>query len=272
MRLKVLLQPGWLALTAVVFAFAVSCFTMLAPWQFDRHAERTAENAALKSAFETRARPLDEALPGGRAPDVDTQWTPVTLTGRYLADDEVVARLRTVLGKAAYEVLTPLRTTDGAVVLVDRGFVRPDQRSRVSGYAAPPSAEVTVHARARIDERGSLPAEQADGRTQVYGVGSGVAAKATGLDIRPGYFQLDPGQPGVLEPLPLPQREAGPFLSYALQWIAFGAMALLGWLYFTVRELRPGGVLHDTGREPRTRRKSVAEMLAEDDAAAPATR
>lgn len=269
--MRVLLQPGWLALTAVVFAFAISCFTMLAPWQFDRHAERKAENAALKSAFESRARPLDEAFPDGQPPDVDTQWTPVTLTGRYLPDDEVVARLRTILGKAAYEVLTPLRTTDGEIVLVDRGFVRPDQQSRVSEYAAPPSGVVTVQARARIDERGSLPAEPADGRVQVYGVGSGVAAKATGLDIRPGYFQLDPGQPGVLEPLPLPQREAGPFLSYALQWIAFGAMAVLGWLYFTVRELRPGGVLHDTGRE-RTKRKSVAEMLAEDDATAPAPR
>jgi hypothetical protein len=42
-------------------------------------------------------------------------------------------------------------------------------------------------------------------------------------------------------------------------------MALLGWLYFTVRELRPGGVLHERGEQPR-RRKSVAEMLAEDEA------
>jgi cytochrome oxidase assembly protein ShyY1 len=265
-KLRFLLQPGWLTLTAVVFAFAISCFTLLAPWQFDRHTERKAENAALGSAFDARPQPLAEAFPDGRAPDVRSQWTPVTLTGQYLAEQEVIARLRTVLGKPAYEVLTPLRLDSGEIVLVDRGFVRPDQRSRVSEYAAPPAGEVTVQARARIDERGSRPAELSDGRLHVYGVGSSVVSKATGLELRPGYFQLEGGQPGALEPLPLPRREAGPFLSYALQWIAFGVMAVLGWLYFTVRELKPGGVLREQGEKPR--RKSVAEQLAEDDATA----
>lgn len=264
MRLKFLLRPGWLALTLVVFAFAAACFTLLAPWQFDRHDERKAENGALRGSLDAPARPLSEALPGGSAPDARTQWSRVRITGQYLADDEVVARLRTILGKPAYEVLTPLRTDSGEIVLVDRGFVRPDQKSRVSGYDAPPSGRVTVQARARIDERASRPAEPEAGRLQVYGVSSAVAAKATGLDIRPGYFQLDGDQPGSLEPLPLPQLAGGPFLSYALQWIAFGAMALLGWLYFTWRELKPGGVLHDNGQ--RQRRKSVAEMLAEDEA------
>jgi hypothetical protein len=71
----------------------------------------------------------------------------------------------------------------------------------------------------------------------------------------------------VLGALPLPQTDSGPFFSYALQWIAFGAMAVLGWLYFTVRELKPGGAL--TAPKPsgeRTRRKSVSEILAEDEA------
>lgn len=267
-RLRFLLQPGWLVLTAVVFTFAVSCFTLLAPWQFDRHAERQAENDALRRSLSARPAPLAEVLPGGAAPDGRTQWSPVTITGTFLAEAEVVARLRTVQGEAAYEVLTPLRTTAGETVLVDRGFVRPDQRVQVPDYPPPPSRPVTVQARARLDERGSRPPEPSDGRTHVYGVGSGVVEQATGMDIRPGYFQLDGGQPGALNPLPLPRMEAGPFLSYALQWLAFGAMAVLGWLYFTVRELRPGGALHDAGER---RRKSVAEILAEDEQNAPAT-
>jgi hypothetical protein len=48
-----------------------------------------------------------------------------------------------------------------------------------------------------------------------------------------------------------------------LQWIAFGAMALGGWVYFTWREIQPGGAL----TQDRPRRQSVAEMLAEDEAA-----
>jgi cytochrome oxidase assembly protein ShyY1 len=91
-----------------------------------------------------------------------------------------------------------------------------------------------------------------------------VVARSSGLTIRPGYFQLDQNQPGVLGALPLPQLDSGPFFSYALQWIAFGTMAVLGWLYFTIRELKPGGAL-TVDKADRTRRKSVAEMLAEDD-------
>ena len=181
-----------------------------------------------------------------------------------------MARLRTVQGEGAYEVLTPLRTTDGTVVLIDRGYVRLDSKSGVLPYAPPPAGTVQVTARARADEtdpknRDAFADASTGGKLQSYVVDSRVVARAAKLDIRPGYFQLDVGQPGVLGALPLPQTDSGPFLSYALQWIAFGAMALLGWLYFTVRELKPGGALTQPESSAGSRRKSVAEILAEDE-------
>ncbi|WP_116045121.1 SURF1 family protein [Amycolatopsis palatopharyngis] len=271
MRLKFLLKPGWLALTLVVFTFAIACYTLLAPWQFSRHTERQVQNAALQESFVSEPRPLAEVLPAGTAPDEGAEWRRVSVTGTYLAEDEVIARLRTVLGEPAFEVLAPFRTTGGQVVLVDRGYLQPDQRSRVPSYAAPPETQVELVGRVRVDEtdphaRPVFANEATDGRLHTYSVDSQLVGAATGLDIRPGYLQLDAGQPGALGTLPLPQVEAGPFLSYALQWIAFGTMTLLGWLYFTVRELKPGGVLAE--QEPRpNRRKSVAQMLAEDEAA-----
>lgn len=262
MRWKFLLKPGWLALTLVVFAFAGICYTVLAPWQFDRDAERDARNAALQESFDARPRPLAE-VPVGPA----TEWNRVSVTGTYLPDGEVIARLRTVLGEPAFEVLTPLRTDSGQVVLIDRGYVRPNERSRVPDYAAPPPGRVEVVGRLRLNEsdrgREAFAGTSTGGELQSYSINSEVVASATGLDVRPGYVQLDQGQPGVLGALPLPQLEAGPFYSYALQWLAFGTMAVLGWLYFTVRELKPGGALA-TGEHP-ARRKSVAEMLAEDE-------
>jgi cytochrome oxidase assembly protein ShyY1 len=103
---------------------------------------------------------------------------------------------------------------------------------------------------------------------QVYAVDSRAVAAETGLTIRPGYVQLADGSPGVLGALPLPELEAGPFLSYALQWITFGAMALLAWLYFTWREVRPGGVLSapSSSATGRPRRQSVAQQIAEEEA------
>ncbi|MFD8495632.1 SURF1 family protein [Amycolatopsis sp. NPDC059657] len=268
MRLKFLLRPGWLALTLVVFAFAGSCFTLLAPWQFSRNTERETQNAALQASFVGAPKPLGELLPGGAAPDERTQWHLATVTGSYLPEAEVIARLRTVQGEAAFEVLTPFRQADGAVILVDRGYVRPNAKSRVPDYAAPPAGTVNLVTRIRVDEndpkaRDAFADASTDGKLHSYVVDSRVVGRATKLEIRPGYYQLDNGQPGVLDALPLPQTDAGPFFSYALQWIAFGAMALFGWAYFTIRELKPGGAL--TG--DKQRRKSVAEILAEDESA-----
>jgi len=269
-RLRFLLRPGWLALTAVVFTFAVCCFTLLSPWQFGRNTEREQQNAALETSFTAAPVPLAQLLPPGSVPGQRTEWHLVSITGRYLPDKEVIARLRTVQGEGAFEVLTPMRTTDGTTVLIDRGYVRLDSRSAALPFAPPPTGTVTVTARVRADEtdpknRDAFADASTGGRLQSYVVDSRVVARAGGLDIRPGYFQLDVGQPGVLGALPLPQTDSGPFLSYALQWIAFGAMALLGWLYFTVRELKPGGAL-DASAAP-SRRKSVAEILAEDELA-----
>jgi cytochrome oxidase assembly protein ShyY1 len=270
-RLRFLLRPGWLALTAVVFTFAICCFTLLSPWQFGRNTEREQQNSALETSFTAAPVPLAQLLPPGSVPGPHTEWHLVTITGRYLPDKEVVARLRTVQGEGAFEVLTPMRTTDGTVVLIDRGFVRLDSKSAALPFAPPPGGTVQVTARVRADEtdpknRDAFADASTGGQLQSYVVDSRVVARAAGLDIRPGYFQLDVGQPGVLGALPLPQTDSGPFLSYALQWIAFGAMALLGWLYFTVRELKPGGALDASDAAP-ARRKSVAEILAEDELA-----
>ncbi|GAB1516463.1 SURF1 family cytochrome oxidase biogenesis protein [Actinophytocola sp. KF-1] len=270
MRLRLLLRPGWLALTALVLIFAGVCFTLLAPWQFDRHEERSTTNDAINHAANSDPAELNSLLPAGQRPDASTEWRTVRVTGEYLADEEVVARLRTVLGQPAFEVLTPFRMTDGSIVVVDRGYVRPVQGTKsvtVPRYAAPPSGEVTLTARIRADERDPRDrrAESEGGRPQVYAVGSGVVARATGLDLRPGYLQLEEGAPGVLGALPLPDLDAGPFLSYALQWIAFGTMALLAWLYFTWREIKPGGVLA-APKADRPRRVSVAQQIAEEEA------
>ncbi|HVV10773.1 SURF1 family protein [Amycolatopsis sp.] len=275
MRWKFLLRPSWLFLVVGVLVFAFACFYLLSPWQFSRNSEREAQNSAVQSSLTADPRPLSSVLAPGVAPDAKTEWTRVTITGTYLPQDEVVARLRTVQGEPAFEVLTPMRTTDGQVVLIDRGYEKPADHGAVPPYAAPPAGTVTVIARIRQDEtdpknRDAFADASTAGKLQAYDVDSRVVAKSSGLDIRPGYYQLDQNQPGTLNALPLPQLDSGPFFSYALQWIAFGVMAIGGLLYFTIRELKPGGVLAEMGdraKEKRARRrKSVAQILAEDEA------
>ncbi len=238
MRWRLLLRPGWVALTAVVVCFSVTAFTLLAPWQFRRAEQRAERNAAIESSLRTPPQPLRSVLPVHAAPTEATEWRQVLITGRYLPSAELVVRLRTVQGEPAYEVLVPLRLADGSTMLVDRGYLRPAEGVRVPGYPPVPAGEVTVTGRLRADEpdpRGGEVATQ-DGHRQVYAVNTRTVGAATGVRLEPGYVQLVDGAPGVLSALPLPQLDSGPSFAYALQWLAFGAMAPLGLAYFAWRE------------------------------------
>ncbi|MDT7788721.1 MAG: hypothetical protein QOF58_7140 [Pseudonocardiales bacterium] len=247
MRFKFLLKPGWLALTLAVWVFAGACVYFLSPWQFGRNDERQAQNAAITKSLKS------DPVQFGAQHD---EWQKVEIKGHYVQELEALARLRTVLGEAAFEVITPFKTTNGQTVLIDRGYVRPVNGIKPPNFEAPPQGEVTVIGLARPNESNDTPAFEQDGRKQIYSINN----KAVGPNIEPGYFQLIENQAGALDTLPLPRIESGPFFSYALQWIAFGVMAVGGWLYFTIREARPGGVLHESTKK----RKSIAELLAEE--------
>lgn len=244
MRWRFLLRPSWVALTAAVVCFAVAAFTLLAPWQFRRAAERAERNAAIERSFSTPPQPLRTVLAAGVAPTQGTEWRQVQITGRYLPSAEMVVRLRTVQGQPAYEVLVPLRLANGSAVLVDRGYLRPAEGVRVPGYPPAPAGETTVTGRLRADEPDPHGGEvvQQDGHRQVYAVNTRTVAAATGVPLEPGYVQLVDGAPGALSTLPLPQLSPGPSFAYALQWLAFGTMAPLGLAYFAWREA--------TGRRP----------------------
>ncbi len=238
MRWRFLLRPGWLALTAAVICFTIAAFTLLAPWQFRRAAERADRNAGIESSFTTPPQPLRSVLAAHTAPTHATEWRQAQVTGHYLPEAEMVVRLRTVQGEPAYEVLVPLRLADGSSILVDRGYLRPAEGVRIPAYPPAPGGEVTVTGRLRADEQDPQDGEvvQQDGHRQVYAVSTRTVSTATGVRLEPGYLQLVDGSPGVLSALPLPQLDPGPSFAYALQWIAFGVMAPLGLAYFAWRE------------------------------------
>lgn len=241
-RWRFLLRPGWLALIAAVICFTIAAFTVLAPWQFRRAAERADRNAAIEQSISTSPRPLRDVLAPHTEPDQKAEWRPVRASGHYLPNAEMIVRLRSVQGEPAYEVVVPLRLDDGSNVLVDRGYLRPAEGVRLPSFPPVPGGEVSVTGRVRADEpdwQNGAVVEQ-DGHRQVYAVNSRTVTAATGVHLEPGYLQLLDGSPGVLSALPLPQLDPGPSFAYALQWIAFGTMAPLGLAYFAWREATEG--------------------------------
>jgi cytochrome oxidase assembly protein ShyY1 len=265
---RFLLRPGWLAFIAVVVGFAVACYALLAPWQFGREEQRQAQERAIAAADAAPPVPLSQLVPAGGGVGPELEWRRVVLTGSYLPDAEAVVRLRSVDGKPAVEVLTPMRLDDGRVVAVDRGFAIITDGQQVPAYAAPPGGSVTVTARLRSDEAdpSKRPVVREQGPPQLYAADSRVLGDTVGLDPVPGVLQLAAGQPGVLMPVDVAPTVGGgaPFtnFSYALQWLTFGLIALVALGYFIrleVLQRRAGG------RRPD--RATVRRALAGDDPA-----
>ena len=268
--MRFLLRPGWLALIALVVGFAVAAFTLLAPWQFGREEQRDAQQRAIDTATALAPVPLAELVPPGDAVAREDEWRQVSVSGSYVPDGEGLVRLRVVDGQPAFEVLTPFRTDDGRLVVVNRGSVTAESGSAVPDYPPPPAGTVTLTARLRLDEtdpqgRASI---ESDGHRQVYAADSRALATATGLALEPGFLQLTAGQPGVLRPLDVAPTSGGeaPFtnFSYALQWLTFGVIALFALGYFVRLELlQRRDVKRGPGR--RAERTALRRALAGDD-------
>ncbi|MCV7436457.1 SURF1 family cytochrome oxidase biogenesis protein [Mycobacterium seoulense] len=239
-RLAFLLRPGWIALALVVIAFTYLCFTVLAPWQLGKHNRTSRENRQIEYSLNTDPVPLKTLLPQQDSSAPNAQWRRVTATGHYLPDVQVLARLRVIEGKPAFEVLAPFVVDDGPTVLVDRGYVRPEEGSHVPPIPRPPQNTVTVTARLRDSEPvapGKEPLAQ-DGVQQVYSINTGQVAALTKVPLAGSYLQLTEDQPGGLGVIGVPHLDAGPFLSYGIQWISFGIVAPLGLGYFAYSEIR----------------------------------
>ncbi|KQN91943.1 Surfeit locus 1 family protein [Sphingomonas sp. Leaf67] len=161
----------------------------------------------------------------------DDVYRPVTVTGRYRAKADTYTQAATALG-SGFWVLTPL-DTGRFTVLINRGFVPPDQRGKVS----PPAGTVTVTGLLRVTEPGGGFLRSNDPATDRWH-SRDVAAIATrrGLSGVAPYFIDAAATPGA--PWPRGGLTVVNFrnshLVYALTW--FGLAALLaGMTWFVAR-------------------------------------
>lgn len=238
--LRFLLRPGWVALILVCIAFTYLCFTVLAPWQLGKNTRTSRENQQISDSLNTPPVPLKTLLPKQDSSAPGAQWRQVTATGHYLPDVRVLARLRVVDGEQAFEMLMPFVVDDGPTVLVDRGYVRPEQGSHVPSIPPAPTQPVTITARLRDSEpvvQGKDPFTR-DGYQQVYSVSTGQVAALTGVPLAGSYLQLVENQPGGLGVIGVPNLDAGPYLSYGIQWVLFGVLAPIALGYFVYSEVR----------------------------------
>ena len=117
---RFLLRPKWIGFHLLVVAGIVAMVN-LGFWQLRRLDQRRDFNARVEARSELPPEPLDDVLASG--PPDEIEWRIVTVTGRYLADEQFVVVNRSQGGRAGENVVTPLDLGDGRTLIVNRGFV-----------------------------------------------------------------------------------------------------------------------------------------------------
>ncbi len=214
----------WTVVFAVALLVAFVGFVALGLWQW----QRMGWKHALIERVEARVH-ADPVSPPPRS-----RWAAITaesdeyrrvrLSGHFLPVSETRTQAVTALG-AGWWVLAPLRTDDGDIVLVNRGFVPAGAEA-----VPPPTGAIRIEGLLRISEpEGGFLRSNDPGQDRWYSRDVNAIARARGLNAETvAPFFIDAARDAGVQGWPrgglTVVQFRDPHLSYALTW--FG-MALL---------------------------------------------
>lgn len=215
---------------------AVAFMLGLSYWQLQRLAWKT----NLIDQFETR---IAEAPvpPPDRVDDIERwRYRRVELKGTYLNDKELLLTGKPFEGNAGFHLITPMKLTDGRIVLVNRGWIALKAQGPVDTKPMHPEGVQTVEGLILEDKRRGyfVPDNEPENEVWLY-VDTAEMAKARGLgDVLPYYVDKlrDPG------PLRMPIgadskiHVRNEHLSYAITW-ALLALTLI--VIYVIYHLKP---------------------------------
>lgn len=235
---RFLLTPKWIAVSLVALLL-LPAFDSLSQWQWRRLHQRQQYNAIITKNQDAAPVSLATVLgQDGTSIDATNQWRTVHLTGTWDTAHQKLVRKKSFESELGFWVLTPFVTSEGTI-LINRGW-------HIAGATAldspeivsPPSGTVDVAARIRTlagtpEPRPSdLPAGQVDSiNPPQMTPDKSVVTNA--------YAELVASRPdsGVdLKQIPAPEISEGPHRSYALQWIFFAIMTIIGWIIMVRNE------------------------------------
>ncbi len=164
----------------------------------------------------------------------------VRLVGHFVEARETLVQAVTALG-GGFWVITPLRTDEGAVVLVNRGFV-PAERRAAADRAAPPVGRTEVIGLLRLDEpAGAFLRTNDPAADRWYSRDVAAIAQARDLGaVAPFFVDAErPSHVAVGETLPVAGltviRFRNDHLVYAITWFTLALMAA-GAAFYVNRE------------------------------------
>lgn len=214
-----LIGLGVAALVLIVVLFG------LGTWQVQRRAWKL----DLIARVNARVHAPPVSAPGPQVPvtAASDEYRHVRVTGTFLNNKETFVQAVTEYGPGFW-VLTPLETTAGFTVLVNRGFVPSGMRDPSTRQAGQVGGETTVTGLLRLSEPGGAFLRHNDpGDDRWYSRDVAAIAAKRGLgDVAPYFIDADgPAQPGRypvggLTVISFPNNH----LVYALTWYGLALM------------------------------------------------
>ena len=224
-------MPRRLWLFLLFAAIVAAACIRLGFWQLSRLAQRRARNAVVTARLSEPVVPITTLHP-----DSFSVLRRVVISGRPDFEHEIVLAARSYQGSPGVYLFTPLHVAGGdTAILVNRGWIyAPDgasvdlSRWRENGTSFVGYAELIPQGRSNTPDgvlrRDARVARELDLVTVnsllPYPV-SPLYLVATGQDTTKPVAER-------VARLPAPALDEGPHLSYALQWFAFAAIALVG--------------------------------------------
>lgn len=239
--LRLMVSRRWILTTIIVIIGSLVCLR-LGIWQLDRLAQRRAFNSHYRQtstlpALEIKSSPSEDLT--------DMEYRLSIAVGIYDFEHQMVLRNQVYENRAGYHLLTPLMLSDGTAVLVDRGWIPPDDTPQDWRIYDQPGT-VTVKGILRhgqdspeiggITDPTFVPDEtyrRVWSLVNIEQISQQVPYKLLSV-----YIQPDP-DPSLTKP-PYPYQpeiiiSEGPHFGYMLTWFSFAALLFFGYPFFYLR-------------------------------------
>ena len=242
--LKPFFTRRWLALT-LLFALLIPTFYELSQWQWRRLAGRQAYNTTIIHNREQTTGPITSIISqsgADRTTDGSNQWRNVQLTGTWDVAHQVLVRKKSLESDAGFWVMTPLLDQSGVTVLVNRGWRALDASAvDTPSVIAPPTGTIEVAARVRLVKARTKPRPSDIPEGQVDSVQPREIVPDANPLLVNAYVEMTASRPVSngkdLRLIPEPELDEGPHRSYAMQWLAFILLAIVGYGILAKNEL-----------------------------------
>jgi cytochrome oxidase assembly protein ShyY1 len=220
-------------------------FQALSNWQWHRLSDRQDYNLQIQSQIDKAPVELSEVVSidsKSKTVLANSQWRTVEMTGVWLTEQQVLVRKKSLESNLGLWVVTPLKLQDGTIIMINRGWTAAANSAVDSPAVAElPSGIIEVLGRVREVQQRTKPAPTDLPEGQVDRI-IPLEIVDNPNTVSNAYVEMTASRPesksSDIRTLPEPEVTEGAHRSYALQWMFFEIMTIIGWVILVRNEVK----------------------------------